>query len=117
MRAGNDAAPRPGTEGTVSVAGGNIADDTKHGALNAADARPWWVDLAWMLGIRNCASEGGEFSADDVQRIYDLPDAGNAVGGFFMRAHRAGIIRRIGYRASSRPSRSGGVVAVWVGVR
>jgi hypothetical protein len=89
------------------------AGSDNHGALIADAAHAYLDVFFWEQAIRELAKTGREFCADDAQGTYSLPDLGNATGGIFMRLHRAGVIRRVGYRPSSRPSRAGGVVAIW----
>ena len=95
------------------------ATNTAHGtdthpAITAADAGVGIFMFLWEQAIRQCAREGQPFSADTVQERFSLPPLGNR-GGIFMRLHREGVIRRIGYRPSSRPSRQGSVIAAWIG--
>jgi hypothetical protein len=89
------------------------ADD--HPALLADAAHAYLDVFFWEQAIRRAAAEGWHFSADELQVRYQLPDVSQACGGIFMRLHRAGVIRRVGYRPSSRRSRAGGIVAIWCG--
>lgn len=96
----------------------SLFDVDRHGALIAADASMHLHRFAWDEAIRRAAATpGGTFTADELQAAHGLPDLGNSLGGIFMAAHRAGLIRRVGYRPSEKPSRAGGVVAVWTGAR
>lgn len=66
-------------------------------------------------------ARGGEFCADDLHDLVNvdqLPLSGghNVVGATFLRAAKAGRIRKVGYRPSTRPSSHGRVVAVWTAV-
>lgn len=88
----------------------------RHGALIAADATMHLHRFAWDLAARFEVDAGREFTADSLQRDYRLPDLGNGTGGVLMALHRAGVIERVGYRPSQKPSRAGGVVSVWRGV-
>lgn len=92
-------------------------DDT-HPAMLAELSATWWSRLAWQQAIEREAASGRLFTSDDLRGAYDLPDiAANAVGGLLMRSARAGLIIRMGFRPSRRPSRSGGVISIWVGAR
>lgn len=86
-----------------------------HPAMLAALSAPWFNVLSWQQAIEREARSGRLFTADDLRAAYDLPDVGNALGGLLMRAARAGLIIRMGYRPSRRPSRSGGVISIWTG--
>jgi hypothetical protein len=88
-------------------------DLTRHPALYAADTAPWWNRFAWEQAIERAIADGHLFSADELQAGYGLPDLGNGTGGLFLRLHRAGKIRRVGYRPSNKASRAGSVVAIW----
>lgn len=107
----------PAKKSIPTVAEIGAKSTTGHGALLAESARPWFDVLAWRQAVERAARDGEPFTADTLRDRFDLPDIGSAVGGIFMRARRAGLIRRVGYQPSTRASRAGGVVAVWVGGR
>lgn len=80
----------------------------------------WATDVQWReafdAALARWAVRGVEFVSDDVLAEVGPPiGSANAVGARMCAAARAGVIRRVGYRQSSRPSRQGGVVAVWRG--
>lgn len=76
-------------------------------------------DPAWRaaadVAIAELAASGEEFTAEDVRRIAGDPTHPNAMGARFRAAAQAGIIRRVGYRASSRVQLHAHPIAVWVG--
>lgn len=95
-----------------------LRDEGTADALAAASvpARQLLDDALEQLAVR-----GVEFTADDLHDLVDvdrLPLTGspNVVGATFLRAAKAGRIRKLGYRASTRPASRGRVVAVWRGV-
>ena len=66
--------------------------------------------------IEQRARDGWPFTSDQIHE--DVPTAGgwpNMIGARFNAAARAGIITKVGYRPSDRPSRHRAVIAVWVG--
>jgi hypothetical protein len=63
--------------------------------------------IRWM-------EKGWRFSADDVRALVGHPPGhGDAFGGVFRNARRAGLIRAIGYTTSSRPKAHGRVLREW----
>lgn len=92
-----------------------LFDVNEHGAIVAADAAQGWKRYVAESAVRSAAASGESFAADDVEAACGLSFDGNWVGGVFMRLHREGVIRRAGWRPSTKPSRAGSVVAVWVG--
>jgi hypothetical protein len=100
---------RPAEEPGGSKVATTTDDLTRHGALIAESATMPLPRLDWEQGIDLAVADGHLFSVDDLQARYGLPDLGNGLGGLLMRLHRAGVIARVGYK----PSRAGGVVAVW----
>lgn len=85
----------------------------------AADLLPnadgWWRDCA-ERAARHLASGGGEFTADDLTDM-GVPDPDHSArwGSLFAALKREGVIRPVGYRASTRKSRNGGVCRIWTG--
>lgn len=75
-----------------------------------------WKTVA-MRALEAEAKTGKEFEAYTLEVLHDVPaaDHPNRWGGLFYAAARRGVIRKVGYHASLRPGRSGGVCAVWVG--
>lgn len=67
--------------------------------------------------IRELARTRGPFSAIDVRAIVgDPPNHYNAMGARFLAAARAGLIVRVGYVVSDRPTLHAHPIAQWVGV-
>jgi hypothetical protein len=104
---------RPADEPGGSKVPTTTDDLTRHGALYAAAAAPWWNRFALEQAIYRAVDAGREFSIDELQAEQDLPELGNGTGGVLLRLHKAGVIRRVGYRPSNKASRAGGVVAIW----
>jgi hypothetical protein len=67
--------------------------------------------------IRELAASGQDFGAEDVRAIAGNPSRPNAFGSRFLAAARAGLIVKVGYRNSLRPSLHSHPVAVWRGVK
>jgi hypothetical protein len=67
--------------------------------------------------IERAAASGRHFTAYDLAESYGVPDPPhpNHWGIRFQYAHRAGVIRRVGYQPSRRASVAHSAVAVWVG--
>lgn len=99
-----DASPKSGAE--LRDAGMALADGAEDDAWKrAADA-----------AIRALAASGAEFGAEEVRALAGSPSRPNAFGARFNAAARSGLIRKVGYRKSSRPSLHAHPVAVWRGV-
>lgn len=78
------------------------------------------TDVAWVLAadaaIERLAATGDPFTADEVRAMVGPPvGSASAMGPRFTAAAAAGIIRKIGYRQSSSPTRHAGILAVWRG--
>lgn len=88
-------------------------DDGMRTAIYATDVQ--WT-AAFDAAIARWAARGEPFTSDEpIAEVGPPIGSPNAVGARMNAAARAGVIRKVGYRPSSRPSRQGGVVAVWVG--
>jgi len=74
-----------------------------------------------LKAIRILARTGQDFTADEVQELLAAADVTpthpNSMGAAFNAARHAGIIRRTGYRKSTRPAANARAIAVYVGVR
>lgn len=76
---------------------------------------PWWESGA-LTAIEALAKSGQPFTAADLDALgVGQPDHPCRWGSVFAKAKQLGIVRKIGYSASRRPSRSKGVCAVWTG--
>lgn len=81
------------------------------------NADDWWLDCA-ERALGWWAETGRPFTADDLRALgVPDPDHPNRIGGLFRRAYRTGLIEPVGYMPSTRPSRNGGVLRTWRGVR
>ena len=86
----------------------------------ALDAKPEWKDEA-REAIKCLAVLSVPFTSEDVIAKVGLPsgevgtNTNNAVGAVMTAAAKAGIIRRVGYTNSKRPSSHGAVIAQWKG--
>jgi hypothetical protein len=85
---------------------------SRHPAEIAADATSLLHAHLWDRAIRAEIATGREVSADALLVQHGLP-SGPFVGGVFMRLHREGVLRRVGYKPSRKPSSRGSVIAVW----
>jgi hypothetical protein len=74
-----------------------------------------WGDAADAV-IRELARCGFPFTADDVWVKAGPPPTPQMAGGPFVRAARAGVIRRGGFQRATRISRRGGFMTEWIGV-
>lgn len=94
----------------------------EQGQQLALDAAVPWKDQArhtiiWLASLHEL------FTSEDVVNKVGLPDGevgtnkNNAVGAAMTGAAKAGIIRRVGYVQSQRPSSHGAVIAQWEGTR
>ena len=92
----------------------SCADTSKERAIAAVNgvADPDFrarIDAA----IRSAAALGKPFSANDLRHVlHDVP--GPLVGARFNALAKAGVIRRVGYVASTKASTHGHPVAEWV---
>jgi hypothetical protein len=65
--------------------------------------------------IRSAAALGDPFSANDLRAsLSDVP--GPLVGARFNALAKAGVIRRVGYVASTKANTHGHPVAEWIGI-
>jgi hypothetical protein len=84
-------------------------------AADAAASVDW--KAAWDTAIAELARRSGTFTTDDVRALAGAPaDHPNAAGARILAAARAGLIRKVGYRASSRPELHAHPLAVWTGI-
>lgn len=86
------------------------------GLRPVAESDAWWHSVAHRA-VAWWAASGRPFDAYDVT-LLGVPDPDHPArwGALFAACRAEGLITAIGYRASRRPSRSGGVCRVWVGV-
>lgn len=87
----------------------------EHGmaVVDAAEGGEWKARTT--AAIEEFAASGDEFTALEIRDIVGDPVHPNAFGARFNAAARAGIIRKVGYRNSSRPTLHAHPIAVWVG--
>lgn len=75
-----------------------------------------WKDCAWR-GLEALASTGIPFTANDITELgVPDPDHSSRWGALFRAAHQSGVIKPVGYTQSTRETRHGGIVRLWVGV-
>lgn len=83
--------------------------------VQVAESDPWWHSTAYRA-LEHLAALGEPFDAYSLTELgVTDPDHPARWGAVFLTAHLAGLIEPTGYRPSRRPSRAGGVCAVWVG--
>jgi len=95
---------------------GLIAMAGEVGGQVALDFDRAWGEAA-LEALDQLASDGLEFTADDLLQLVGQPSSPGAVGGVFKRAANADLIRCVGVTTSERISRDRGLQRVWVGVR
>jgi hypothetical protein len=99
----------------MSTLGEQLGLDAMLAADEAASA-DW--KAAWDAAIAQLASRPGGFTTDDVRAIAGAPsDHPNAAGARIRAAANSGLIRKVGYRASTRPELHAHPLAVWSGTR
>jgi hypothetical protein len=76
---------------------------------------PAWKAKA-DAAIRELASSGREFTAEDLRALVGDPLRPNSMGSAFQRAARAGLVKYIRHQKSNRPSLQSCAIRVWVGV-
>lgn len=76
----------------------------------------WWRSTA-DAGIAHLAASGRPFTADTLRAELGLPEprSPRALGARFVVAARSGVIVKVGWRPSLRPSVRTSVVALWIG--
>ena len=117
--------PRPGAAPKVSsstdidhdhrTAGEELRDEGTADAV--APAWALWREAA-EAHLEVLASSGVEFTADVLVDEVGMPPVSgspNAIGGLFIAAARAGLIRRVGFTTSRRRSRHAGIQRIWMG--
>ena len=111
---GRDATLDPALQVTHQVSpGGHVTTEGVRRATDGAD--PWWWLVA-MRGMKWLADTRTPFDAFDLTLLgVPDPDHGARWGALFNAAASAGMIKRVGYTKSRRPTRAGGVCMVWVG--
>jgi len=74
-----------------------------------------WKDSA-ERAVRELAGRRVDFTAEDLTDL-GVPDPDHPArwGSLFAAMKKLGVVRPVGYRASARPSRNGGVCRVWQG--
>lgn len=87
------------------------------GAARADAAQPEEWKAAVDLEIARLARSGREFTADDVSSVVGDSPTGSqgAMGARFLAAAKRGVIVRVGYVKSSRPSVHAHPIAQWKG--
>lgn len=87
------------------------------GMTQAAAAAPTWAEAA-MDWIR-AQPDGARFTSEDLTAAIGLPTGtigqhrNNATGAIMAAAHRAGLVRRVGYVESVRRSSHAAVLSRW----
>ena len=66
--------------------------------------------MSYLIGL------GVPFTADDLRELVGDPEHPNVVGSLFSAAAKAGQIKCLGIRASSRAQRHASVQRIWIGV-
>lgn len=105
----------PRTPGPEGEAAGRRRGEAGMAVAAAATWSPW--RRRFEDALAELAASGREFVSDDVLAICGEPVASSckSVGALVNAAARSGLIERVDYRTSRRPSRNGSVIAVWRG--
>lgn len=91
---------------------------TPAGMERAASGTDAWFASSAEQALVELIRIGHRWTSDALFEMgVPRPDNGNRVGAFLAQAARDGRIVKVGYRPSPRPSRAGGVTAVWQGRR
>lgn len=70
----------------------------------AAKAERWFWSVSYLA----------IFTADDLREMVgDPPAHGDAMGAVFRKAHRSGVIQRVGFTTSTRPDAHGRALRTW----
>lgn len=116
-------AARPRREGRKHVSQLSFGDALKQLGMLRADqaANPDWKErvdeaIAALARARDEYDELVRFTAEDVRALAgDPPNHPNAMGARFNAAARRGLIRKVAYRLSGRPTLHRHPIAVWQG--
>lgn len=94
---------------------GQVLRDQGMAAADQAQPDEW--KAAVDVEIARRAAAGVPFTADDVSAVVGDSPTGSqgAMGARFMAASRRGVIRRVGYVPSRKPSVHAHPVAQWMG--
>ena len=79
---------------------------------DAAEANEWKAKADFA--IEQLAASGQEFTAENVRLVAGDPSRPNAFGARFLAAKRAGLIRHVGYKNATRPSRHTHPIKIWI---
>lgn len=89
------------------------------GVAAAGSTAPGALVTAWKAkankALEELIREGSYFSADDLVDLVGLPPRRNMLGGVFIGARRAGLIKPVGYTQASRPEAHARVQRTWAG--
>lgn len=78
-------------------------------------ASSWWKDCARRAAVE-LAQRGTDFTSEDLTEMgVEDPDNSARWGSLFSALQREELITLVGYRASTKKSRNGGVVRIWRG--
>lgn len=85
--------------------------------IEVAQSDEWWWSTVFTA-ITHLADGGQPFSVEDVRQLgVTEPDHANRWGAAFITAARAGIIAPVAYEQSTRRSRHGAPVRIWIGMQ
>lgn len=89
------------------------------GVEAAGSTVPAVLASAWKVKAAEAMEEliryGSHFSADDLVAIAGMPPRPNMLGGVFISARKAGLIRPAGYTQATRPEAHARVQRTWAG--
>ena len=68
-----------------------------------------------LEAISDLAKNGKKFTVDDVMARIERPEHHNSIGAVMLKAHRSGLIHKVGDTKSRRPEARARVIPVYTG--
>lgn len=103
--------PLPFTGDQLKEIGMGMAED------NANRTNGGWSDMAYEFMVRFIKARPGEFMGEDVRNAsighVPEPPSNRAWGSIMLRAARAGLIERVGFRSVANPKAHSAPCGVW----
>ena len=105
-----------GSQTVIAATSLSVDQPTLTGIDRAIAGASDWDVSRFRAAVTMYARSGLPFVIEEVLETTGIDiDHPNRVGALTAGMAKAGIITRVGYRKARRPSRAGGVVAVWRG--
>ena len=80
--------------------------------LELSELKRCWIDEA-ALRFKVHAPRLGQFTNEDLHRLFPAPEHPNWWGVLFAQLRNKGLIRRVSARSSNRPEANGRLISVW----